>query len=163
MIDRIRSNEMQFKNACGPFEIDEDTLEVSKCFFPCGPHYPGMYGLMAYHNGKNAGSFEREEGFVGGGILLFPNTLKLGLRDLSFVDTYHVTYAWGRSFGGKFPYRERVYDVSSITLDINNMSIDRMLEIAKDIAHKRWDTDVVCKVCPSNRIFLVKRKSNESV
>ena len=153
-----KTNDEKFKKDCGPFEIDKDIEEITKCFFACGPHFPGVYGMMAYNTGKNANSFQRQPEFIGGGMLVFPNTIKLGLQDLSFVDNYNVEYVWDRGFSGKFPYRGNIYNVESLTLDINNMSIDRITEIAKDIAHKQWDTDVLFKVFPSNRIFLVKRK-----
>ena len=68
-------------------------------------------------------------------MLLFPRTIKLGLRDLSFVDQYNVKYAWDRGFSGTFPYRNSVYNLESLTLDIPNMSPERITEIAKDIAH----------------------------
>ena len=154
----FETNNQKFKKSYGPFEINKDIEEITKCFCACGPFFPGVYGMMAYNTGKNADSFQRQPRFIGGGMLIFPRTIKLGLRDLSFVDHYNVEYAWNRGFGGKFPYRDNVYNVESLTLDIPNMSPDRITEIAKDIAHTQWNTDVVFKVFPSNRIFLVKRK-----
>ena len=156
-----KTNDEKFKKYCGPFDIDEDTLEITKCFLACGPHYPGVYGMMAYNTGKNAESFYRQAGFYGGGMIVFPRTIKLGLRDLSFVDQYNVEYAWDRNFGGKFPYRGNIYNVESLTLDIANMSVERITEIAKDMAHNQWNTDVLFKVFPSNRIFLVKGNERE--
>jgi hypothetical protein len=154
----FETNNQKFKKCYGPFKIDKDIEEITKCFFACGPHFPGVYGMMAYNTGKNAESFYRQDGFCGGGMIVFPRTIKLGLRDLSFVDHYNVEYVWNRGFGGKFPYRGNVYNVESLTLDIANMSVERITEIAKDIAHNQWDTDVLFKIFPSNRIFLVKSK-----
>ena len=154
----FETNNQKFKRCYGPFKIDEDIEEITKCFFACGPHFPGVYGMMAYNTGKNAESFYRQVGFYGGGMLIFPRSIKLGLQDLSFADQYNVEYAWNRGFSGKFSYRGNIYNVESLTLDIPNMSPDRITEIAKDIAHIKWNTDVLVKVFPSNRIFLVKRK-----
>ena len=154
----FETNNQKFKKSYGSFEINKDIEEITKCFFACGPHFPGVYGMMAYNTGKNADSFQRQPRFIGGGMLIFPRTIKLGLRDLSFVDQYNVEYAWDRGFSGTFPYRNSVYNLESLTLDIPNISPERITEIAKDIAHTQWNTDVVFKVFPSNRIFLIKRK-----
>jgi hypothetical protein len=157
----FETNASKFKKHFGPFDLDQNTQEITKCFFAHGPHFPGVIGMMACNGktSKNADAFERQRGFYGGGMLLFPNHIQLGLRDLSFVDSYRMEHAWNRSFGGQFSYRGNVYNAASLTLDINNRSSDRLLEIAKDIAQTRWDTDVVLKVFPAGRIFLIKRSA----
>jgi len=154
----LESNQSKFRKSRGPFKIEKDVLEVTNCFLWNGPHYPGVYGLMADHNRPNASLFTRQEGFAGGGILLFPNTFALGMRDLSFVKSYQADYVWGRAFGGQFKYEKNIYNVESLTLDVDNRSIDRMLEIAKDLAHNQIKTDLVLKIFPVGRIFVVLHK-----
>ena len=72
----FESNQSKFRKSCGPFQIEKNVLEVTDCFLWNGPYYPGVFGLMAEHNRPNASLFTRQEGFIGGGILLFPNTFK---------------------------------------------------------------------------------------
>lgn len=154
-----QSNEESFRKHNGPFEIDGDVLEVTKCFMRHGVHWAGTFGMMGSEISTNPLKFFRKNDFYGGGMIVFPNMIKLGLRDLSFVDKYNVHYAWDRAFSGKFPFRGHVYDLESLTLDIHNMSPDRVMEIAKDIAHNRWDTDLIVKMFPTKRIFVVKRRN----
>lgn len=153
-----RTNSERFRKYHGPFEIDKDIEEITKCFLTCGPHFPGVYGMMAYNTDKNARKFNRAEGFHRGGILIFPTAIQAQGRDLSFAEEYVIDYQWGHHFYGQFRYRGKLYNSTSLTMDINNWSDRKVTEIAKDIAHIKWDTDVVFKVFPSNRIFLVKRK-----
>jgi N-formylglutamate amidohydrolase len=153
-----QSNAEFFRKHNGPFEIDGDVLEVTNCFMRHGVHWVGTFGMMGSEIETNPLKFFRKQGFFGGGMIVFPNTIKLGLRDLSFVDKYNVHYAWDRAFSGTFPYRGHVYNLESLTLDIHNMSIDRVMEIAKDIAHNQWDTDLIVKMFPTKRIFVVKRR-----
>ena len=157
----FESNQSKFRKSCGPFQIEKNVLEVTDCFLWNGPYYPGVFGLMAEHNRPNASLFTRQEGFIAGGILLFPNTFKLGMRDLSFIDQYQIEYAWNRAFGGQFKYNGNIYNVESLTLDVSNRSIDRMLEIAKDISHNQIKTDVILKVFPVGRIFVVLSTYNK--
>ena len=91
-------------------------------------------------------------------MLVFPQVFQLGTRDLSFIENYHVQYAWNRSFIGQFIYNDQTYSSGSLTLDISNMSMDRMLEISKDIARKHFNTDVILKIFPTGRIFVVLNK-----
>ena len=151
----FESNSSKFKRTSGPFVVEKGVLEVSHCFMRHGTSFPGVYGLMASRCAENEKKFSRQAGFIGGGMLVFPSSFKLGVRDLSFMDDYRVQYAWDRGFGGFFSYAGQTYGVSSITLDISNMSIDRMLEIAKDISRKQFNTDVVLKIFPADRIFVV--------
>ena len=153
------SNSAKFKRTCGPFVVEKGVLEVTDCFMRHGTCFPGGLGLMASRVDKNGEKFFRQEYFWGGGMLVFPQTFQLGMRDLSFVDNYSVQYAWTRGFSGQFIYNGQTYSAPSLTLDINNMSIDRMLEIAKDIARNHFNTDVVLKIFPAGRIFVVLNKS----
>lgn len=154
----FESNQSKFRKFCGPFQIEKDVWEVTDCFFRNGAHYPGVISLMAEHNRPNASLFTRCERFIGGGMLLFPNTFKLGMRDLSFIDQYQIEYVWDRAFGGQFKYNDNIYNVESLTLDVSNRSIDRMLEIVKDISHNHIKADIILKVFPSDRIFVVLNK-----
>ena len=154
----FESNQSKFRKSRGPFKIEKDVLEVTDCFLRNGPHYPGVFGLMADHAHPNSSLFVRQEGFIGGGMLLFPNTFKLGMRDLSFIEQYQIEYAWDRAFGGQFKYEKNTYNVESLTLDIKNRSIDRMMEIAKDISHNHVKSDIILKIFPSGRIFVLLTK-----
>ena len=152
-----RSNEERFRKHCGPFVIDADTLEVTRCFMRHGVRWAGCYGMLGADRENNALKFSRTAGFEGGGILVFPNRLDRPPQDRPFAPHARAACVWGKEFGGKFPYRGNLYDCRSLTLDIARVPAECIAEIAKDAA-RRWDTDVLFKVFPSGRIFLVKRK-----
>lgn len=154
----FESNSVKFKRANGPFVIEKGVYEVSNCFMYHGTSFPGGIGLMAKQCAKNEENFIRQADFYGGGMLVFPQVFQLGTRDLSFIENYHVQYAWNRSFIGQFIYNDQTYSSGSLTLDISNMSMDRMLEISKDIARKHFNTDVILKIFPTGRIFVVLNK-----
>ena len=153
-----KTNDEKFKKYCGPFDIDEDTLEITKCFMRHGVHYAGYIGMMGSELGVNGKKFARTEGFHRGGVLVFPTSIQPQEQDLLFAEEYVIDYRWGHLFGGEFRYRGELYNATSLTMDINNWSDRKVIGTAKDIAHNRWNTDILCKVFPSNRIFLVKRK-----
>ena len=89
---------------------------------------------------------------------VFPQVFRLGMRDLSFVEDYCAPCAWNRGFGGQFVYGGQTYGPASLTLDINNRSVERMLEIAKDLGRHHFDTDRVLRIFPDRRIFVVLRR-----
>lgn len=145
------------KRSFEPWKIGKQVYDISHCFFTFGAHDPGYIGMMAQRSLKNYDKFTRQTGYYGGGIIVLPASFKLGLRDLSFADKYGVTYTWDRAFSGLFPHNGQVYDVTSLSLDIANVSEARMLEIAQDIARNHFQTDVVLKIYPDEqKLFWVK-------
>ena len=145
------------KRSFEPWKIGNRVYDISHCFFTFGAHDPGYIGMMAQRSLKNHTKFTRQADYYGGGIVVLPASFKLGLRDLSFIEKYNITCHWDRAFYGYFPHNGQVYDVTSLTLDIANVSEARMLEIAQDIAHNQLQTDVVLKIYPDEqKLFWVK-------
>ena len=141
------------KRSFEPWKIGNQVYDISGCFFTFGVGNPGYIGMMAQGNLKNHTKFTRQAGYYGGGIIVLPSSFKLGLRDLSFADKYGVTYTWNRAFGGVFPHNGQVYNVTSLTLDIANVSEARMLEIVQDIARNHFQTDVILKIYLNEKNF----------
>ena len=147
----------QRKASDGLPQIEDKVFDVGRCFYTCGTHLSSFMRAIAQNGSTNHEKFTRAEGFYGGGMIVLPGAFRLRLRDLSFMENYGVTYRWDRAFGGYFPHNGQVYNITSLTLDIANVSEARMIEIAQDIAHNHFQTDVVLKIFPANRrIFWVK-------
>lgn len=137
--------------------VGDHVFDVGHCFYTCGVHLTGLIQAIGQNGSTNHEKFTRAEGFYGGGMIVLPSAFRLRLRDLSFLENYGITYRWDRAFGGYFPHNGQVYNLTSLTLDIANVSEERMIEIAQDIACQQLQTDVLLKIFPARRkIFWVQ-------